>query len=75
MAYPTSARSERHCEHNPTESYSIAGSIAHDRSKPIAISQSLADPIADAFDLEGNPVELRVSRCRTENVHYLSELR
>ena len=28
-----------------------------------------------AFDLEGNPVELRVSRCLTENVHYLSELR
>lgn len=28
-----------------------------------------------AFDLENNPVELRHSRCLTENVHYLSELR
>ena len=28
-----------------------------------------------AFDLESNPVELRVSRCRTDCAHYLSELR
>ncbi|MBA5776275.1 GntR family transcriptional regulator [Stappia sp. F7233] len=28
-----------------------------------------------AFDLEGNPVELRISRCLTERSHYLSELR
>jgi len=28
-----------------------------------------------AFDLEGNPVELRVSRCLTGQTHYLSELK
>jgi GntR family transcriptional regulator len=28
-----------------------------------------------AFDLEGRPVELRVSRCLTDRTHYLSELR
>jgi len=28
-----------------------------------------------AFDLEGNPVELRVSRCLTGRTHYLSELK
>jgi GntR family transcriptional regulator len=28
-----------------------------------------------AFDLEGNPVELRVSRCLTDQTHYLSELK
>lgn len=28
-----------------------------------------------AYDLEGNPVELRVSRCLTEGIHYASELR
>ncbi|MCV0397970.1 MAG: GntR family transcriptional regulator [Rhizobiaceae bacterium] len=28
-----------------------------------------------ALDLEGRPVELRVSRCLTDHVHYLSELR
>lgn len=28
-----------------------------------------------AFDLENNPVELRISRCLTEKSHYLSELR
>lgn len=28
-----------------------------------------------AYDLEGNPVELRVSRCLTDGIHYASELR
>jgi GntR family transcriptional regulator len=28
-----------------------------------------------AYDLEGNPVELRVSRCLTDSLHYSSELR
>ena len=28
-----------------------------------------------AYDLEGNPVELRVSRCLTDGLHYSSELR
>jgi len=28
-----------------------------------------------AYDLEGSPVELRVSRCLTDTVHYASELR
>lgn len=28
-----------------------------------------------AYDLEGNPVELRVSRCLTDSMHYAAELR
>jgi GntR family transcriptional regulator len=63
--------------------------IARAREKLKAIAASKADAEAlgcaegtpllridrIAFDLEGNPVELRVSRCLTQNVHYLSELR
>lgn len=44
-----------------------------------ALGCAVATPLLQisrvAFDLESNPVELRVSRCLTETVHYLSELR
>jgi GntR family transcriptional regulator len=63
--------------------------IARAREKLKAVAASKADAQAlgcaegtpllrisrVAFDLEGSPVELRVSRCLTENVHYLSESR
>ena len=63
--------------------------IARAREKLKAVAASKADAAAlecvegtpllqiarIAFDLEGNPVERRISRCLTENVHYLSELR
>jgi GntR family transcriptional regulator len=70
-----------------SEKWGITIARAREKLKAVAASKADADALGCAegtpllridriaFDLEGNPVELRVSRCRTENVHYLSELR
>lgn len=70
-----------------SERWGITIARAREKLKAVAASQADAGvlgcvagtPLLQitrvAFDLEGNPVELRVSRCLTENVHYLSELR
>jgi GntR family transcriptional regulator len=53
--------------------------VAASRSDASALDCAEGTPLLRivrvAFDLEGNPVELRVSRCLTNQTHYLSELK
>jgi GntR family transcriptional regulator len=70
-----------------SEKWGITIARAREKLKAVAASRADAEALGCAedtpllrisrvaFDLEGNPVELRVSRCLTENMHYLSELR
>lgn len=70
-----------------SDRWGITIARAREKLKAIAASKTDAEALGCAegtpllridriaFDLEGNPVELRVSRCLTQNVHYLSELR
>lgn len=53
--------------------------VAAARGDAAALGCPPATPLLEieriAYDLEHNPVELRISRCLTNGVHYLSELR
>lgn len=53
----------------------VAASRADQRALGCAPATPLLAIERVAFDLEGNPVELRLSRCLTDNAHYLSEIR
>lgn len=53
----------------------IAAGAADAKHLGCAAGTPLLEISRVAFDLEQNPVELRVSRCLTESAHYLSELR
>jgi GntR family transcriptional regulator len=70
-----------------SENWRITIARAREKLKAVAASKSDAKALGCAegtpllrimrvaFDLEGNPVELRVSRCLTDQTHYLSELK
>lgn len=53
--------------------------VAADKKDATALGCQVGTPLLRieriAYDLEDTPVELRVSRCLTDNAHYLSDLR